>query len=71
MNPFSLFWNDLLETHLSDDDTTPLTLSIDDLLRAPRTRATIFAVDTDYLGRTFVDSGPAAQRFTRKPIDLP
>jgi hypothetical protein len=53
LNPFSLFWNDLLETHLSEDSTAPLTLSVDDLLQAPRARATIFAVNTDYLGRTF------------------
>jgi hypothetical protein len=65
LNPFSLFWNDLLETHLSaaedNDSTVPLTLlSVEDLLQAPRARATIFAVNTDYLGRTFVDLGPAS-----------
>jgi len=61
LNPFSLFWNNLLETHLSEGSTEPLTLSVEDLLRAPRVRATIFTVNTDYLGRTFVDSGPASR----------
>jgi hypothetical protein len=62
LNPFSLFWNNLLETHLSEDSTAPLTLSVEDLLQAPRTRATVFAVNADYLGRTFVDLGPASQQ---------
>ena len=60
LNPFSLFWNNLLETHLSEDSTAPLTLSVEDLLQAPRARATIFTVNTDYLGKTFVDLGPAS-----------
>ena len=62
LNPFSLFWNNVLETHLSEDSTAPLTLSVEDLLQAPRARATIFTVNTDYLGRRFLDLGPASQR---------
>ena len=64
LNPFSLFWNNLLETHLSEEDnsSTPLTLSVEDLLQAPKARATIFTVNTDYLGRTFLDLGPASQQ---------
>ena len=61
LNPFSLFWNELLERHLSEDGKAPLTVSVKDLLRAPRARATIFAVNTDYLGRKFVVSGSASQ----------
>ena len=62
LNPFSLFWNNLLETHLSEDSKAPLTLSVEDLLQAPRARAAIFTVNTDYLGKTFVDLGPASHR---------
>ncbi|CAA7265230.1 unnamed protein product [Cyclocybe aegerita] len=54
LNKHTLFWNDLLAKNQSDSVAT-LTLSVDDLLRAPGTRAAIFTVNETYLGRTFVN----------------
>ncbi|KAJ3492292.1 hypothetical protein NLJ89_g11256 [Agrocybe chaxingu] len=54
LNKHTLFWNDLLKKNHSDSVAT-LTLSVDDLLRAPGTRAAIFTVNETYLGRTFIN----------------
>ena len=54
LNPHNLFWNDLLATSHTRNSTA-LTLKIDDLLHAPRVKASIFNVNKCYLGQPFIN----------------
>ncbi|KDR80902.1 hypothetical protein GALMADRAFT_241410 [Galerina marginata CBS 339.88] len=55
LNPHNLFWNDLLAKCCARDGATSLNLSVEDLLRAPETKAVIFDVNKTHLGRRFIN----------------